>query len=168
MCWPADTRRWINVGLMLVHRLRHWTNVKPTLLERLVSAGCVCGIKNRCGRSVRQKNRRRDVKIKIENRFRETELLFISVYDSFWTCPRRSVWSVILPIIRNHILVLRCDRRCRDDGPTWGITLFQCGASVDNAGPALKQRYGSACCWRCSTVIKVTVIWLIKYLFYQH
>ena len=36
---PADTRRWINVGLTLVHRLRRWTNVKPTLIQRLVSAG---------------------------------------------------------------------------------------------------------------------------------
>ena len=37
--WPADTRRWINVGLTLVHRLRRWTNVNPTLIQRLVSAG---------------------------------------------------------------------------------------------------------------------------------
>ena len=36
---PADTRRWINVGLTLVHRLRRWTNGKPTLNQRLVSAG---------------------------------------------------------------------------------------------------------------------------------
>ena len=35
---PADTRRWINVGLTLVHRLRRWTNVKPTLIQHLVSA----------------------------------------------------------------------------------------------------------------------------------
>ena len=32
----ADTRRSINVVLMLVHRLRHWTNVNPTLIQRLV------------------------------------------------------------------------------------------------------------------------------------
>ena len=31
---PADTRRWINVSLTLVHRLRRKTNVKPT--------SCVC------------------------------------------------------------------------------------------------------------------------------
>ena len=36
---PADARRWINVGLTLVHRLRRWTNVKPTLIQHLVSAG---------------------------------------------------------------------------------------------------------------------------------
>ena len=36
---PANTRRWINVGLTLVHRLRRWTNVKPTLIQRRVSAG---------------------------------------------------------------------------------------------------------------------------------
>ena len=35
----VDIRRWINVGLKLAHRLRRWTNVKPTLLQRLVSAG---------------------------------------------------------------------------------------------------------------------------------
>ena len=34
---PADTRRWINVVLTLVHRLRRWTNVKPTWIQRLVS-----------------------------------------------------------------------------------------------------------------------------------
>ena len=33
-----DTRRWINVGLMLVYRLRRWTNIKPALIQRLVSA----------------------------------------------------------------------------------------------------------------------------------
>ena len=38
---PADTRRWINIGLTLVHRLRRWTNVKPTLIQRLVPAGKV-------------------------------------------------------------------------------------------------------------------------------
>ena len=31
--YPSDTRRWINVGL------RRWTNVKPTLIQRLLSAG---------------------------------------------------------------------------------------------------------------------------------
>ena len=36
---PADTRRSINVGSTLVHRLRRWTNVKPTLIQHLVSAG---------------------------------------------------------------------------------------------------------------------------------
>ena len=36
---PADTRRRINVDLTLVHRLRRWTNGKPTLIPRLVSAG---------------------------------------------------------------------------------------------------------------------------------
>ena len=41
-CGPADTRRWINVGLTLVHRLRSWTNVKPALIQRLVSAGFGC------------------------------------------------------------------------------------------------------------------------------
>ena len=36
---PADTRRWINVGLTLVQRRRRWTDVKPTLVQRRVSAG---------------------------------------------------------------------------------------------------------------------------------
>ena len=36
--YPADTRRWMNVRLSLFHRLRHWTNFKPTLIQRLVSA----------------------------------------------------------------------------------------------------------------------------------
>ena len=35
----ADTRRWINVGLTLVQRRRRWTHGKPTLIQRLVSAG---------------------------------------------------------------------------------------------------------------------------------
>ena len=34
---PADTKRWINVGLASVQR-RRWTNVKPTLIQRIVSA----------------------------------------------------------------------------------------------------------------------------------
>ena len=29
---PADTRRYINVVLTLVNRLRRWTNVTPTLI----------------------------------------------------------------------------------------------------------------------------------------
>ena len=37
--FPAYTIRWINVGLTLVHRLRRWINVKPMLIQRLVSAG---------------------------------------------------------------------------------------------------------------------------------
>ena len=36
---PANTRRWINVGLTLTHRLRRLTNVKQTLIQRLVSDG---------------------------------------------------------------------------------------------------------------------------------
>ena len=35
---PADTKRWINVCLTLVQPRRRWTNVKPTLIQRLVSA----------------------------------------------------------------------------------------------------------------------------------
>ena len=44
---PEDTRRWTNAGLMLVHRLRRWTNIKTALEQRLVftrqktqDAGC--------------------------------------------------------------------------------------------------------------------------------
>ena len=36
---PANTSGSTNVGLMLVQRLRRWTKIKPTLVERLVSAG---------------------------------------------------------------------------------------------------------------------------------
>ena len=39
--FPADTRRWLNVGYTLVQRRRRWTNVKPTFIQRLVSAGFV-------------------------------------------------------------------------------------------------------------------------------
>ena len=35
---PADTRRYSSVGFTLAHRLRRWTNAKPTLLQHLVSA----------------------------------------------------------------------------------------------------------------------------------
>ena len=35
---PENTKRWPNVGLMLVQRLRRWANINPTLGERLVSA----------------------------------------------------------------------------------------------------------------------------------
>ena len=38
----AVTRRWTNVGLMSVHRLRRWTTIKPTLVQRLVPAGIRC------------------------------------------------------------------------------------------------------------------------------
>ena len=38
-CPPADTRRWINAGLTLVQRLQRCTNVKLTLIQRIVSAG---------------------------------------------------------------------------------------------------------------------------------
>ena len=37
--FPADTKHSINVGLTLVHRLRRCTNVQPTLIQRLLSAG---------------------------------------------------------------------------------------------------------------------------------
>ena len=39
--YPVDTRRWINVGLTLVHRLRRWINVKPTWIQRLVLLNCL-------------------------------------------------------------------------------------------------------------------------------
>ena len=41
MTHPVDTWRWINVGLTLVQRRRRWTNVKPTSIQRLVSAGAL-------------------------------------------------------------------------------------------------------------------------------
>ena len=37
----SRTRCWTNVVLMLAHRLRRWSNLKPTLAERLVYAGWV-------------------------------------------------------------------------------------------------------------------------------
>ena len=36
---PANTKHSANVGPMLVHRLRRWTNIAPTLFERHVFAG---------------------------------------------------------------------------------------------------------------------------------
>ena len=36
---PVNTTRWHNTGLMLVHRLRWWPNIKPALVQRLVSVG---------------------------------------------------------------------------------------------------------------------------------
>ena len=36
---PANTRRWINVGLMLAQRLRRWTNIKPTMVHGIVFTG---------------------------------------------------------------------------------------------------------------------------------
>ena len=35
---PADTRSWVNVGLTIVQCRSRWTNIKPTLLQILVSA----------------------------------------------------------------------------------------------------------------------------------
>ena len=32
--YPANTRRWPNVGLTLAHRLRRWPNISPTLGQR--------------------------------------------------------------------------------------------------------------------------------------
>ena len=34
--YPANTSHWSIVGLMLVHRLRRWPNIKPTMTRRLV------------------------------------------------------------------------------------------------------------------------------------
>ena len=35
---PANTRCWTDAGLMLAHRLRRWTNIKPAMVKRLVYA----------------------------------------------------------------------------------------------------------------------------------
>ena len=37
--YPANTRRWNNVDLMLAQRRRRWANIKSTLFHRLVFAG---------------------------------------------------------------------------------------------------------------------------------
>ena len=37
--YPANTRRSPDAGLMLVHRLRRWPNIKPASGERFVIAG---------------------------------------------------------------------------------------------------------------------------------
>ena len=37
--YPANTKRWPNVGLTLAHRLRRWPNISPTLGQGLVFAG---------------------------------------------------------------------------------------------------------------------------------
>ena len=34
LVYPTNTRRCTNAGLMLVHRLRRWSNTKPALGER--------------------------------------------------------------------------------------------------------------------------------------
>ena len=36
---PSNTRRVSNVGSMLVHRMRRWPSIEPTLGERLEFAG---------------------------------------------------------------------------------------------------------------------------------
>ena len=35
---PGDKTRWPTAGVMLVHRLRRWTNIIPAVGRRLVSA----------------------------------------------------------------------------------------------------------------------------------
>ena len=37
--FPARTKRWTNVGLLLAHRLRRWPNIKPTLVQRPATVG---------------------------------------------------------------------------------------------------------------------------------
>ena len=37
--WPANVSRWPNAGLLLAHRLQRWPVSKPTLAQRLMSAG---------------------------------------------------------------------------------------------------------------------------------
>ena len=39
--YPANMRRWPNVGLLLAHRLGSWPNSKPALSQRLMFAGYV-------------------------------------------------------------------------------------------------------------------------------
>ena len=39
--YPANMRRWPNVGLLLVHRLRSCPSSKPALSQRLMFAGYV-------------------------------------------------------------------------------------------------------------------------------
>ena len=36
--YPTDTIGLPNIGLMLAHRLRHWTNINTTLCQRIVFA----------------------------------------------------------------------------------------------------------------------------------
>ena len=36
---PENTTPWTNAGLMLVHRLRGWTNIKPALVRGVVLGG---------------------------------------------------------------------------------------------------------------------------------
>ena len=36
---PVRTRRWPAAGLMLVHRLRRWPNIRPAAGQRLVFTG---------------------------------------------------------------------------------------------------------------------------------
>ena len=42
--YPANMRRWPNFGLLLAHRLRRWSNSKPTLGQRLMFAGYTVSI----------------------------------------------------------------------------------------------------------------------------
>ena len=39
--YPANMRRWPNIGLLLAHRLRSWPNSKSALSQRLMFAGYV-------------------------------------------------------------------------------------------------------------------------------
>ena len=50
--YPASTRYWHNVGLMLVQRLLRWLNISPTLGQRHVFAG----YQERCAKAPRAKH----------------------------------------------------------------------------------------------------------------
>ena len=41
---PAETMPWTDASLMLAHRLRRWTNIKPAFDQRLVFAGLGGGV----------------------------------------------------------------------------------------------------------------------------
>ena len=55
--FPAHTRRWHNVGLMLIHRLRRRTSIEPALGEPLVFAGLAGPANQRDGLILAQQSR---------------------------------------------------------------------------------------------------------------
>ena len=149
---------WIIAGLALVHRLRRWTNVKPTLIPHLLGrfADTDWGMD-----FIWMSDISIAARVRIEYVTCAREIYHVRTSNTYVTFSgsrthARKQWQGVCSFENKPADFVKNDNSGGSDSSWYHQirsghsdvvpTLYQCRASVSNAGPTLKQRWSSVGC----------------------
>ena len=154
---PANTRHWNNVCFMLVHRLRRWPNIKPTLFQCPVFAGyATLMLGQRCRRWASNKTT-------LVQRLAPPRYIAHSIrYSSIFIHEKRQ--QKLMLFLRRDMIRITCNRILSPvtHYPSRHETLSQCCFNVGlrrwpNINTTMARRFASTGIGPCNNIFSTTI-----------